>query len=290
MYNLNSLLREIIGIPTERIISDDIFCGETNASVTLLGNNMQKSLSCFTFTIVRKGYCIIEHNGLIIKLNPGDMYVFTPGQSLKIKEISEEYKGICLLVTDKTAFENSYAHNIIRAEYYSKIKYEKPVLHLPAQLTDKLSLILREIINYQLSDNSLKTEACKALFSLFLIEIFHYLEQETNLSSFSKKKEVSVLKFLKLVTNHYKEHHNLEFYSETLCISNAYLSRIVKDVTGITVVEHINNMLIMEAAWLLNATDMSIKEIAYTLHFSDQASFSKFFKRLKGCSPKSYRK
>ena len=45
----------------------------------------------------------------------------------------------------------------------------------------------------------------------------------------------------------------------------------------------------MEAAWLLRTTNLSIAQIADRLHFADAASFSKFFTRLKGQSPRDFR-
>ncbi|MCH5242647.1 MAG: helix-turn-helix domain-containing protein [Muribaculaceae bacterium] len=52
----------------------------------------------------------------------------------------------------------------------------------------------------------------------------------------------------------------------------------------------LGGMLMMEATWLLKSTDYNIKEIADELNFADQGSFSKYFKRLKGISPKNCRK
>lgn len=54
--------------------------------------------------------------------------------------------------------------------------------------------------------------------------------------------------------------------------------------------DYINQMLLMEASWLLQSTDLNITEIAEHLHFADQSSFGKFFHRMKGVSPKGFRK
>ena len=49
-------------------------------------------------------------------------------------------------------------------------------------------------------------------------------------------------------------------------------------------------MLLMEASFLLQTSQLSITQIADRLHFADNPSFSKFFSRLKCVSPKEYRK
>lgn len=48
-------------------------------------------------------------------------------------------------------------------------------------------------------------------------------------------------------------------------------------------------MLYSEARNLLALSEFSIQQIATELHFSDQASFSKFFKRWAGISPLEFR-
>ena len=80
------------------------------------------------------------------------------------------------------------------------------------------------------------------------------------------------------------------FYADSLNISTTYLSRIVRQVTGRTVIDYVNQFLLMEAVFLLRTTAMSIAQISDRLHFSDQAAFSKFFSREQGVSPKEYRR
>jgi len=88
---------------------------------------------------------------------------------------------------------------------------------------------------------------------------------------------------------HFAEHHDIKFYAESLCITPVYLSRVIKQVSGRTVVDYINQMLLMEASWLLNSTHETTIQIADRLHFASQASFCRFFKRMKGVAPITYR-
>ena len=64
---------------------------------------------------------------------------------------------------------------------------------------------------------------------------------------------------------------------------------MVRQVTGRTVVDYINQMLLMEASFLLQTSQLSIAQIADHLHFADTPSFSKFFLRMKGVNPRQYR-
>ena len=96
--------------------------------------------------------------------------------------------------------------------------------------------------------------------------------------------------FLRLVPIHFAEHHDVAFYASQLCITPRYLSQIVREVSGRTVVDYINQLLLMEASYLLQQTSLPIVQVADRLHFSEAASFTRFFARMKGMNPKEFRK
>lgn len=96
-------------------------------------------------------------------------------------------------------------------------------------------------------------------------------------------------KFKDLVFEYYRQHHKIHFYAERLSVSDIYLSRIVKAETGQTIHEHITRLLYTEAKKMLSCSKNNIQKITDTLGFTDQASFSKFFKRFSGISPTEYR-
>lgn len=88
---------------------------------------------------------------------------------------------------------------------------------------------------------------------------------------------------------HYKTEHSVPFYARQMNITPQYLTSIIKAQTGRTVNNFICEMLYSEARNLLALSEFSIQQIATELHFSDQASFSKFFKRWAGISPLEFR-
>jgi AraC-like DNA-binding protein len=95
--------------------------------------------------------------------------------------------------------------------------------------------------------------------------------------------------FNRLLSEHFIAHRDISFYADQLCITGDYLSRIVKRVSGRTVGDMINQMLMMEACYLLRTSSLSIAQISQRLHFSEPASFTRFFIRVKGMTPKEFR-
>ena len=66
-------------------------------------------------------------------------------------------------------------------------------------------------------------------------------------------------------------------------------SSVIKEKSGSSALQWIIQNVITEAKYLLDNTDLSIKEIATKLNFPTQSFFGKYFKQYVGISPKEYR-
>ena len=97
-------------------------------------------------------------------------------------------------------------------------------------------------------------------------------------------------KFILAVSEHFRTHRQVNYYANKLCISAKHLSSVVKEISGRTAGEWIENYVTMEAKVLLRTTDMTIQEIATNLNFLNQSFFGKYFKHITGVSPTAYRK
>ena len=95
--------------------------------------------------------------------------------------------------------------------------------------------------------------------------------------------------FLDAVGNNYKKERELGFYANQLCITAKHLSYVVKEVSGRTALDIIEDYVITEVKALLLSTNMTIQQISDYLNFPSQSVFGKYFKRLTGMSPKAYR-
>ncbi len=78
--------------------------------------------------------------------------------------------------------------------------------------------------------------------------------------------------------------------ADKLCFSVNYLSDLIRKCTGLSPQKHIQRKALAKAESLLLTTSGRVNEIAYELGFQQPQNFSKWFKRLKGCSPEEYRK
>jgi AraC family transcriptional activator of pobA len=81
----------------------------------------------------------------------------------------------------------------------------------------------------------------------------------------------------------------VQFFAQQLNLSPAYLSDMLRSLTGQNAKQHIHNKLIEKAKEKLSTTNLSISEIAYELGFEHPQSFSKLFKNKSGVSPLEFR-
>ena len=97
-------------------------------------------------------------------------------------------------------------------------------------------------------------------------------------------------RFRSLVEGHCIEQHSVSWYADALKISPDYLSKIIREYDGTSARVWINRELICKAEYIMQQSDLSIKEISDRLNFPDQSSFGRFYKSNTGQSPKEFRR
>ncbi len=76
-------------------------------------------------------------------------------------------------------------------------------------------------------------------------------------------------------------------YAQSLSVHVNHLNSSVKEITGKPTTAHISDRIISEAKALLQHTDWSVSEIAYSLGFEYPTYFNNFFKEEDRSDPQS---
>ncbi|WP_024853957.1 helix-turn-helix transcriptional regulator [Mediterraneibacter gnavus] len=77
--------------------------------------------------------------------------------------------------------------------------------------------------------------------------------------------------------------------SQALGYSADYINRIIKKLTGHTLVEYNQKIVLQIAADYLKTTNININEICEKLGYTNRSFFNKIFKDQYGVSPSKYR-
>jgi len=96
--------------------------------------------------------------------------------------------------------------------------------------------------------------------------------------------------FLLNIAKHYREHRDVQFYAELAGLTPKHFSSSIKKESGHTAAYWIHAHVVSEAKTLLRLRrDIPVQTIAGMIGFEEQATFSRYFKRETGISPKDYR-
>jgi len=127
-----------------------------------------------------------------------------------------------------------------------------------------------------------------ALLSKLSDEILDHLNSQT-LPDKDMDKQL-FHRFNLLANKHFTSEHNLDFYAREMGISKRKLSRICQRFAGKTAKALIIDKLIAEINRHLKFTNLSLKEIAFSLSFEDPAYLSRLYSRRTGRTMTQYRK
>ena len=265
---------------------------DTDAHNSLVETNaLPGTVAAYGYTIVLHGWMTMLYNGREVHYTKDDLIIYTPGMVVSVIDISDDYRGICLVADKDFAFESPTMRDAIRAAYLPVVELSEPRLTLAEEDNLHLMELMGIIRRYLLSaDHPFRSECLRTTYGLFLLELNAIQERTIRDRRFPKRIEELFFDFLCLVPIHFADRHDVAFYASQLCITPRYLSQIVREVSGRTVINYINQMLLMEASYLLQQTSLSIVQIADRLHFSEAASFTRFFTRMKGMTPREFRR
>lgn len=289
MYSLKEAWTKMHGGEPMEGWDGKIYCKNTDAAVSYRANETHGYMAAFTFTLVTAGWITIVYNERELTLRPDDLYIYSPGQPVTVVAASADYRGICLLADEHVTIESPTVHDLVHMAYAPIVQLHEPKMTLAHDDALLLADKMREIVRYLHSSHIYKAEILRMLYAVFLLDLQNAQARAIPQRSIPQRVEELFIGFIRLLPLHFAVHHDIAFYAQHLNISTVYLSRIVRQVTGRTVVDYINQFLAMEASFLLRTSSLSIVQIAERLNFADLASFSKFFSRMKGQSPRAYR-
>jgi AraC-like DNA-binding protein len=169
--------------------------------------------------------------------------------------------------------------------------FEIPFIQLNEDQSKDIQNIIREIQSEMKDEDSNTEEMLRILLKLIILKSTRIWKQQHLLSENDQQSDVQFLrKFSKLVELHYKTHHTVADYAEMLFLTPKNLSKKIGLLSKDTPNDIIKNRIILESKRLLAHTSMTVKEIAFSLNYEDDAYFIRFFTKNTGISPLSFRK
>ena len=214
-------------------------------------------------------------------------FVILPDQILEHKYLSDDFEGLFIVMSKK--FTDGLMPNAQDRLPLFLFIQDNPAVSLTDEELDAMVTyfqMMKRII--RIKDHPGRIEVIRHLTLAF----FHGAAFQFHPQTEDKKKshqEILVEKFLKLAQANYKQVRGLKFYADKLCITPKQLSKIIKEITGKSPNNWIDDHVILEAKALLKSTNMTVQQVGDELNFPCQSFFGKYFKRIVGVSPRKYK-
>ena len=256
----------------------------------------KRNIDSFEIIYGLKGCVYMQQDDERFEVAPGKVLLLLPGHEHKgYKESESEVSFYWIhfkcgdtfeLLPDKAA--QSLMFPLSSGAYLNNTCHfvMVPVFFRPNE-SEKLTVQIRQLLHCAYSKNYMALTN-NYLLTLVLMELSQQVvsSASNDLRDETSRKFSEIIEWLRI---NISKNYSVAEIAEKFNFNKDYLCRIFKKHTGISVVKYINGVKISKAKELLCCSEFSIKEISYSLGFSDDKYFMKLFKAYEKLTPSEYR-
>ena len=213
--------------------------------------------------------------------------------------VSPNYEGKMMMVSDRLAKLLLGQH----IDIWQREFYVRPYILIDLDERDftEYSLFYQLLsLKSQNVGTLLQKEVILALLQAALLDIcrkFHSQDRCKITENQPQPSESSVLnqgsllfhRFLSLLSHAAVKRRSVAYYAEQLCVSPKYLSTVCQKESGKSPHEWIREYTMVDIAYYLKSTTLTVKEIANRLEFPNLSFFGRYVKEHLGMSPTQFR-
>ncbi len=248
-------------------------------------NKMYQNL----YIYITKGEMTISINNQDTELKSGDSIIIMPENIIRIKNMSTGIKYFMFVIYPKLASE---IFNDIGLTYSSaRLSLHHFTAHLDNEQMQRVLNIYDEIRHDLITfDYEYKALYIRSMLDILLVENINTHKIEAMpLEGDSNSRQYDVYcKFIALLNKHAVEQRSVQYYANTLGISSKYLSYVCISYSNKNASTWIDEAVIQKAKALILVHHYTLSETSEILHFSSISSFSRFFTRVMGMTPKNF--
>lgn len=257
-------------------------------------NDMERTPMQLGFLLLgfcRSGEAKFKMGGQELHIVKGDLLISLGGQVFDGTDSTPDFQASAVLMSQRFAEDCVVGLNYMWP--YLLYVLNDPIIHLTSEeqrwLLDCYGLLRHR---GTLENQCFLRETLVALTRAFYFEVCSLLDSRIKPTSTRANSRAYAIfdKFIRLVSQHYKDQRSVEWYSSQLCLTPKHLSEVVKAVSGRTAGQWITSLVIIEIKTLLQDSSLAIKEVAQEMNFPNQSFLGKYFKNVEGMSPSEFRR
>jgi AraC-like DNA-binding protein len=196
-----------------------------------------------------------------------------------------------ILINFKDIYIKSICDSLQNIDLFSVFKKDINVYSLNISEQNFIENLLKKMLD----ENKKNTPGYDAYLKISLVELLiflnrHSLKPHTKYLEYPSALHKKISDVAKYITINYNSNLTLNDLSQVFHVSQFYLSRTFKEVTGFTFVEYLNSTRVKEAQKLLVKSSLTVTEIGEKVGYESTTHFGRVFKSICKVSPLQYRK
>lgn len=225
--------------------------------------------------LILRGKGVYTLCGRDYPLAAGDLFFAPPGETICYRADADdpwEYCWVGFQGIDAAAMSSR-----------AGLTLETPIRHFddpqpPARL-------MLEIVHASgvRTHESIRMTGCLCSFLAYLVETAEHAEQRAESSSLEHVRRACAF-----IANNYSRPISITDITRAVGVCRSRLYRAFEEQMGISPARYLTHFRIEQARLLLETSDLSVKSVAYSVGFEDPLYFSRRFRELAGCPPKTY--
>jgi AraC-like DNA-binding protein len=246
-------------------------------------------LNMIVAVVCTRGRAGVRLNRKPYRLQAPGITISRPGEILQYEQVSADFTGYLVLMTGP--FAGGLLTDVRERFSLRQALADTPCLPLNSRAlqtaSDYCALLQK---TRTVEAHSVRREIVRHLTLAFYHTLAYEMQWHPSVAARRSTAHHLSDRFIELVQEHFREHRNIGYYADRLCLTPRYLSKVVRDGSGASAGEWIDNTVILEAKEQLRNTGRTIQQISDRLNFPSSSFFGKYFKRIVGVSPQRYRK
>lgn len=244
------------------------------------------------FILCNKNRVTFHQGNVHYTADSGDFVVWLSTKPCDRIDYSDQTDADVLLVSDyfldlyrpnQVSDARGYEYQTINPILYStrsSLAREKTILE------DDFKNILRHSYTFQ---GYLGEQIAGTLLRVFLYDIWTYFSQLTMKYQDEGLPSLHFARFLLEVRYNCSKHRDVAWYANKVGVTPKYLTEVSKDATNRPAGEWIDEYAAIILRKELSAENLSLTDLAKEMNFSSLPAFTRYVKRVLGCSPSEFR-
>ena len=253
-------------------------------------NNYKGVFNIFMFC--NKNRVTFHQGDVHYTADSGDFVVWLSTKPCDRIDYSDQTDADVLLVSDyfldlyrpnQVSDARGYEYQTINPILYStrsSLAREKTILE------DDFKNILRHSYTFQ---GYLGEQIAGSLLRVLLYDIWTYFSQLTMKYQDERLPSLHFARFLLEARYNCSKHRDVAWYANKVGVTPKYLTEVSKDATNRPAGDWIDEYAAIILRKELSAENLSLTELAKEMNFSSLPAFTRYVKRVLGCSPSEFR-